>query len=263
MEPRGGSDRPSLALSLTYEGRSVRMVGTPEAPEWIAADVCAVLELAGNTPWQRIPAAEKGTTLAGTPGGPQKLVTVKLPGLLRLVMRSNLKAAEDFQNWTLREVMPCVLRHGCYPAPAEAAPVLDDQAIVDRAFLIVRGRVERLEARVAVLEPKAEAHDRLSSAEGLRNLQEVGKALGIGANRLQWRMEADGILFRGRHGVLEPKQEHVDCGRFVLRIREDGGRQYAQTLVTGKGTAWIAERYTAKSVSNLLDVPQSYAFPPS
>jgi len=47
----------SLDLALTWEGHRVRMVGTPEAPLWIAVDVCAALELREPNPWRHLPDA--------------------------------------------------------------------------------------------------------------------------------------------------------------------------------------------------------------
>jgi hypothetical protein len=112
-------------IQLDYHGRRVRMVGTPERPEWVAADVCAVLGI-GN-PRQvlsRFDEDEKGVTISDTPGGVQKLATVTEPGVYRLIVRSRKAEAVAFRRWLFHEVLPSIRAHGCYPPPPQGEPGL-------------------------------------------------------------------------------------------------------------------------------------------
>ncbi len=243
----------ALALTLTFDGHRVRMVGTSDEPLWVAKDVCRVLGLHGPSNVSRdVPEAEKGVVNLTTPGGPQPYVCVREPGLYRLISRSRTPAAQRFQAWLFGEVLPSIRQHGCYPPPTTIVPSTREHQIAV-ALLLAQEVITEKDQVIAELTPKAEGYDRLSSAEGLLNLQEAGKTLGLGANRLQWRLIDDGILFRGRHGKAEPKQEHVDAGRFVLRVRvvdgdEIGGHGYVQTLVTPRGVQWLAERYPSEPI---------------
>lgn len=73
-----------------------RMVGTQEAPEWIAADVCAVLGIEQHhRALAGMPEDCKGRQIMTTPGGPQELLTVTEPGLYRLVARSRKPEAKQ------------------------------------------------------------------------------------------------------------------------------------------------------------------------
>jgi prophage antirepressor-like protein len=150
----------NLSLALSWEGRMVRMAGTPECPEWVASDVCGALGLAGPNPWRRLPATEKGKLLTLTAGGPQEVVTVKLPGLLRLILRSDKPEAQRFQAWTVGELLPSILRHGGYPPPILlAAP--------GSALAAFRGAVAALdehEARIARLEAAEQGRARREGA---------------------------------------------------------------------------------------------------
>ncbi len=236
-----------LSLSLTYEGHKVRMVGTPEAPQWVAKDACRVLGLTTHNAGQGIPDEEKGHCNVVTPGGPQEFVTVTEAGLYRLIARSRKPNAQAFQRWLYNDVLPCIRKHGCYPAPAEAPALTavnlrDPHQLAALALQLIEIVAEKDQV-IAELMPKAEGYDALSSAQGLLSLQEAGKVTGHGPNLLQWRLETDGVLFRGRNSKLEPKQEHVEAGRFMLRVRVVDGRQYVQTLVTPKGLVWIRQRY--------------------
>jgi phage anti-repressor protein len=99
--------------------------------------------------------------------------------------------------------------------------------------------------QIAVLAPKAEAHDRLSEARGDVSLMDAGRILEQQPLKFLRRLEADRILFRGSHGVLEPFAEHRDAGRFRVRVTEVDGRAFVQTLVTPVGLQWLAARYPA------------------
>lgn len=115
----------ALDLTLVYPETQakVRVVGSPEAPEWVAADVCAVLGL--TNPSQALSGFaddEKGLSTADTPGGPQQVATVTEPGLYRLIFRSRKASAERFRRWVCHEVLPAIRRTGGYSLPQAAAP---------------------------------------------------------------------------------------------------------------------------------------------
>ena len=53
------------------------ILNTPDAPEWVAADVCAVLELDPTSRvFRDMDEGEKGLAICQTPGGPQEMLTV-------------------------------------------------------------------------------------------------------------------------------------------------------------------------------------------
>jgi prophage antirepressor-like protein len=108
----------TTALCLDFEGNLVRFVGTKDKLEWIAADVCAVLGLKrARDVLRRLKDNEKGAVFYRTPGGVQQLLTVYESGFYKLVCRSSKPAAERFQDWVFNEVLPCIRKHGTYPAP--------------------------------------------------------------------------------------------------------------------------------------------------
>ena len=117
--PRG------LDLTLVYPETQakVRVVGSPEAPEWVAADVCAALEIANNRDAvASLADDEKGVATTDTPGGPQQVATVTEPGLYRLIFRSRKASAERFRRWVCHDVLPAIRRTGGYSLPAAPPP---------------------------------------------------------------------------------------------------------------------------------------------
>jgi len=81
-------------IGYVFEGYEVRLVGTPNNPEWIAKDVCNILEV--KNPADALAdfeEDEKSFVLVNTRGGSQRLLALSLKGLKRLICNSrSLKA---------------------------------------------------------------------------------------------------------------------------------------------------------------------------
>ncbi|MBD2302863.1 BRO family protein [Nostoc sp. FACHB-190] len=117
---------------FVFESQEVRFVGTPEKLEWVAADVCAILDIdtsvAINGRKRKrtdgseyfdggLEVDEKGTAIVSTPGGEQEMLTVTEPGLYRLIFKSHKPVAKRFQRWVFHEVLPSLRRTGYYSIP--------------------------------------------------------------------------------------------------------------------------------------------------
>lgn len=89
-----------------FEGLEVRFVGTVEVPEWVGADIVAVLypEAARSSYGKyldSVPDEWKGKKRILTPGGEQELNTLFEPGFYALIARSNSPRAVPFQKWVM------------------------------------------------------------------------------------------------------------------------------------------------------------------
>lgn len=103
---------------FAFEKHQVRFVGTVERPEWVAQDICNVLEVgsAANV-LRKFEADEKGMYDIHTLGGEQKMLTVTEPGLYRLIFKSRKAVAKRFQRWVFHEVLPSIRKTGTYVLP--------------------------------------------------------------------------------------------------------------------------------------------------
>ncbi|HEU0144715.1 MAG TPA: BRO family protein [Nitrososphaera sp.] len=100
-----------------FEGKQVRFVGTSEFPEWIADDVGDALEIKNvRQNLQSFDDDEKGVCTIYTLGGTQAMLTVKEPGLYRLIFKSRKPVAERFRRWVFRDVLPSIRKTGSYSA---------------------------------------------------------------------------------------------------------------------------------------------------
>jgi prophage antirepressor-like protein len=165
-------------LTFNFQDHEIRFVGTAENPEWIAADVCKALELQSKPSniTRRFNDLEKGVFVAHTLGGKQRLLTVKEPGLYKLVFKSESKIATEFQNWLAHEVLPAI-RKGVYSTPYEppiqkelpletppTTSVPEITAIAEAINLVFeRSRVNRRVIALATAEAIAQQHPALKT----------------------------------------------------------------------------------------------------
>jgi prophage antirepressor-like protein len=106
-----------------FEGQEVKVIGSINTPEWIVADVGAVLGIEQSTLSRRVakmPENWKGMYSIHTLGGLQQMVTVTEPGLYELIFRSDKPAAQRFRVWMFEEVLPSIRRTGSYSHSAQA-----------------------------------------------------------------------------------------------------------------------------------------------
>jgi prophage antirepressor-like protein len=102
---------------FNFQGFQIRFVGTTDEPEWVGADVVAVLypgaeRSSYNKYLDGVPSEWKGKKKVLTPGGPQEMGTLFEPGLYALIARSNSSLAVPFQKWVYVEVLPSIRKTG-------------------------------------------------------------------------------------------------------------------------------------------------------
>lgn len=144
-----------------FQKSEVRFVGTPEVPEWVAADVVAVLNpevesRRRNDYLRGIPAEWRGTQKVRTPSGEQSMVTLHEPGLYWLIARSKSPLAVPFQKWVFEEVLPTIRKTGSYSLPSDTSPVESDRLLDDSGA----SRLARLEQQIEAGFAKIEAGQR-------------------------------------------------------------------------------------------------------
>jgi hypothetical protein len=129
--------------SFNFDGDDVRFVGTSDAPEWVAADVCKILEIENVSDTLTVfEDDEKGIATIDTLGGEQKVLTVMESGLYKLIFKSRKPVAKKFQKWVFSEVLPSLRKTGTYSIQGESLtkpffPVLQERR--DRLEIIQLG----------------------------------------------------------------------------------------------------------------------------
>ena len=123
-------------------------------------------------------------------------------GLYKLIMRSKLPNAEKFSDWCCGEVLPSVRKHGIYMTPQAAEKIL-----YNPDFIIgLAQQVKDAQAKIAVLEPKAEYCDNVLLSDEHLTSELIAKEYGHSAHWLHATLIKLNVLYkRGRHHYLKAK----------------------------------------------------------
>lgn len=108
------------ALTFSFENSSVRTLGTPEAPLFVATDICKALS--HSNPRKAIadlvdPEDIVKAEITDSMGRTQTVNCVTESGLYALIFGSKLDTAKRFKRWVTSEVLPTIRRTGRYEAP--------------------------------------------------------------------------------------------------------------------------------------------------
>ena len=98
---------PTL-VTRAFESHPIRCFDLDDVMEWVAADVCAAVQLSGSAiPYalERLAPDDLGTRTASILGTRQKLVTVTEAGLYQLLCHGDKTIAKRFKHWLCREVL--------------------------------------------------------------------------------------------------------------------------------------------------------------
>lgn len=237
-------------FSFPATGQTVRSILIDGEPWFVVADVCAALGYAGGArnAVARLPERMKGVAEINTPGGPQRVTVVSEPGVYRLVMRSNLPAAEAFQDWIAEEVVPSLRRTGRY----EVASAFEVPRTLPEALRAYAAEVEAREAaeqRAAELEEPAEAWNTLASADPDYSVREAAYILnrdpGIdtGQNRLFNELRRMRVIDsrdipysdHARHVKLRPRS-------FTNRATNEEVAAKPQVRITAEGLSYLHKK---------------------
>lgn len=252
-----------LKIFEKAEFGSVRVVMKDKEPWFVARDVAKALgyERPADAVNIHCKKANKITQYCDSPDRvktpPINLNIIPESDVYRLVMRSNLPGAIEFQDWVVEEILPSIRKTGGYMA---AKPDDTPESIMARAVLVAQETIERLkshteklESRVEEMRPKELFADSVSASESSILVGQLAALLkqngvNIGQNRLFERLRNDGFLIKFGERRNCPTQRALEMGLFELKERTvnnpDGSvRITLTTKVTGKGQIYFINRY--------------------
>lgn len=234
-------------IQHSFESTPIRIEDRNGQPWFVAADICAALDIAKHRDAVgRLDDDERGLLIVDTPGGPQEVAAINESGLYALIMRSRKDAAKRFRKWVTAEVLPSIRRTGQYGA-ATAGIDLNDPSVLQRLLLQHTGRAMASDARIAELQPQADALAALTETNGGLCITDAAKALGVQPKRLFLWLEYNAWIYRrsgARHWVgFQPKVTAGLLDHRVTRlpVRSGPPKLVEQVLVTPKGMAKLAE----------------------
>lgn len=227
----------SQIVPYLFESKEVRVLLDERGDPWfVAADVCAALELANPSQvLARLDVDERGLHSTETPSGVQQMGIVSEAGLYTLVFGSRKPEAKRFKRWVTHEVIPAIRKTGRYDASvAPPAPVLQAGPLQDRvaAFLAMGQAIAAIpgvnvgiayahtldaihQDTGLITEPLRMALPAASGEIGSLNPTKLGRALGLSAQKVNKALEAAGLQHKNQRGEWELTEAGAKYGEMV------------------------------------------------
>lgn len=218
-------------VPFDFETHAVRIVMRDDAPWFVAADVCRVLEH-GN-PRQvisRLDDDERGVLNVDTLGGEQEMNIVSESGLFALIFTSRKSAAKRFRKWVTAEVLPAIRRDGHYGLP----PADHEELVGKRAYYdgLSEAHQQKAARAVEALEVMQEAID--SGANVSQAIDVAADEIGISSRTIwNYRRAVYMVAKADWAAALAPKWSgpramcvdcHPDMMRSFLELSSSGAK---------------------------------------
>lgn len=125
----------------------IRVIDKDGEPWFVATDIAKVLGYAN--PQKAIRDHCKGVNDSFMPskGGQQRAKIIPEADLYRLILRSKLKQAEEFQDWVVTGVLPSIRKHGVYMTDSLLDKVAENPSVIyAMAETLLSERSRRIES---------------------------------------------------------------------------------------------------------------------
>jgi anti-repressor protein len=222
---------------------AVRVVDINGEPWFVAADICAALEL-NNTSMAvaGLDDDERGVSSVDTRGGPQSATVISESGLYSLVLRSRKPEAKQFKRWITHDVLPAIRKTGSYGSSVPALPNFDDPAAAARAWADEVDAKRTAQLALEQAKPAIEFVAKYAeAASGNKTFRQVCKLLGANENRFREFLVERSVVYY-LNGEMTPRAQHLDVGRFSVKagVSNHSDHVYNRMMFTPKGVTWIA-----------------------
>lgn len=225
-----------------------------EGKEWFPA--IKVAELLGYTnPRKAIRdhAKEKGVTIRSvlSNGGNQNKKFIDEGNLYRLISRSKLPQAEQFEEWVFDEVLPAIRKHGIYATDNVIEQTLNNPDYLITVLTEYKKEKEQnllLKQEIGELKPKADYVDEILKSTGTLATTQIAADYGISAQKLnkllheaklQRKVNKQWVLYSEHMGKSYTESDTIPI------VRSDGREDTVlQTRWTQKGRLKIHEIMT-------------------
>lgn len=190
----------------------------------------------------------RATLKRGTPisGKMQDINFIPEGDVYRLIARSKLPSAEQFERWVFDGVLPSIRKHGAYMTPETLqAAIMNPDIMIQLCQQLkaeqdkntaLRADLSKATVQNTIMAPKADYFDELVERNTLTNFRETAKQLGVKQKAfINFLMERK-FIYRDKRGKLLPYADKND-GLFEVKECFNNATQWAgtQTLVTPKG----------------------------
>ena len=169
-------------------------------------------------------------------GGEQKAKVITKSDIYRLIVRSKLESADEFESWIFDEIMPTIEKTGAYIEEGR------EQEMVNYYFSSLSSDLQGQIVNELIEKNRElqQFYDDLMNTEGLMQINTVAKELGIGEYTLFAYLRGKKIFFYDKDKVNVPYERFRKEGKFVVKETPcHDGNIRAVTYATKKGLEYI------------------------
>lgn len=196
-------------------------------------------------------------------GRRQQFKVIPEGDIYRLIIKSKLPQAQDFECWVMDEVLPQIRQTGGYiPVSQED----DEKLILAKALMITKRTIEQKEQLLQQANKTIEKQKPL--VDGYKQFLDVGKNMdfgtfakhiGIGRNKIMAQLREWKVLMTDEHTVMgvkktgdkhnQPYQKYMDKRYFIVKHKQLKTGQYKPvTLVTPRGATAIVKEFKKRDL---------------
>ena len=190
-------------------------------------------------------------------GRRQQFKVIPEGDIYRLIIKSKLPKAQEFECWVMEEVLPQIRQTGGYiPISQED----DEKLILAKALMITKRTIEQKEQllqqankTIAKQKPLVDGYKQFLDVGENMDFGTFAKHIGIGRNKIMAQLREWKVLMTDEYTVMgvkqtgdkhnQPYQKYMDKGFFVVRHKQLKTGQYKPvTLVTPLGATAIVKK---------------------
>lgn len=175
-------------------------------------------------------------------GGEQKAKVITKSDIYRLIVRSKLESADEFESWIFDEILPTIERTGGYIEEGREEEMIEryfPSISDDVKLLMIKDLQKAVKEEYKKNKKLQQFYDDLMNTEGLYHTNMVAKQLKIGRNTMLSYLRGKDILFYQDNSNV-PYQRFMSQKLFaVVETPCADGKYRPVTYVTKKGLDYI------------------------
>lgn len=177
-------------------------------------------------------------------GRQQEYKVIPEGDVYRLISRSKLPSAEEFESWIFEDLLPQIRQTGGYIPIKEEEP---NEVFLARAVQIANETIKHKDEIIANQKKRIESLEEteqnwrlLMDTKGTFSVNEIAHFIGIGEYKLFSYMRNIGLLFKNENGDNVPYENPTNKGKFtaIPAIAPDG-TAHLQTRTCPDGISYI------------------------
>jgi len=196
-------------------------------------------------------------TLVSTNSGQQRKKFINESNLYRLIVKSKLPQAEQFEKWVFEEVLPTIRKHGAYMTDQVLEQVVTNPDFMIGLLTNLKEEKERrfdAERKVLQQQPLVTFAQAVQVSTNLISIKQLAilmkqKGIETGQNRLFEWLRENGYLCKKRGSMYNtPTQYAMDLGLFESQefVRTNSEGEFVTSFtpkVTGKGQFYFINKF--------------------